>query len=158
MGLWSNLVGLAVRDFNETPPGRGSNPRSPAFFLNSISEALKTIYSKKIMIEQLNPLSEIKGLDTLVQHFRQEYGEPFLQQIEERKLRINVSLTPQEAILQWKRDIQLPDFYVLSAIQGCITGYKYNGKVLHNKEVGVCYVPINQEKYATLRIELNYLK
>lgn len=110
------------------------------------------------MIEQLNPLSEIKGLDPLVQHFRQEYGEPFLEQMEKRRLLIGVSISPQEAILQWKKDSQLPDFYVLSAIQGCITGYKYDGKVYHNKDVGVCHIPINQERYATLRIELNYLK
>ncbi len=110
------------------------------------------------MIEQLTPLSELKGLDTLVQHFRQEYGEPFLQQMEERKLLIGVSVNPQEAILQWRQDFQHKDFYVLSAIQGCITGYKYDGEVYHNRDVGVCHIPINQERYATLRIELNYLR
>ncbi len=63
------------------------------------------------MIEQLTPLSEIKGLDTLVQHFRQEYGEPFLRQMDERKLLIGVSVNPQEAVLQWRRDSQLQDLY-----------------------------------------------
>lgn len=123
------------------------------------SQTLKgVLHRNNTVIEQLTPLTEIKGLDSLVQHFRQEYGEPFLQQMEKRKLLIEVSLTPQEAILQWKKDYQHKDFYVLSAIQGCITGYKYDGKVYHNRDAGVCHIPIDQERYATLHIGLNYLK
>ncbi len=107
------------------------------------------------MIEQLTPITEIKGLETLVDHFRQEYGERFLRQIEEGKLLIGISLTPQEAVLQWRGNPH-DGLYALSASQGCITGYKFKGAMMHNREEGVCYLPKSRDEHVTVVIELKY--
>lgn len=114
------------------------------------------------MIEQYNPLSEIEGLESLVEHFRKEYGDAFLKRMGEMKFEVGISLTPQKAKLHWKRptpDKDFPtikDFYILSALEGCITGYRFSDPIYHNRNSGVCYLPLSPERHVTIEIELNY--
>lgn len=104
------------------------------------------------MIEQQTPIEEIKGLETLIDHFKEMYGAEFLQTIKEHKFTIGISLTPTEAVLEWHREQvrpphrerQNPDYYELKAARGRITGYKFDGRVWHLHNNGNLYVPCPQ--------------
>ena len=109
-----------------------------------------------IMIESLEPITEIKSLETLVEHFKREYGQSFLNSLEEKKLRININLNPEQATLGWQRDFQHRDFYIIQAQKGYIVGYTFIGPVEHNRDHGIFHVSIDEKKYVTLRIELKY--
>lgn len=107
------------------------------------------------MIEQYTALEEIPGLESLVEHFRNEYGNDFLARVEDSKLRISVSLTPKPAHLQWRRD-QQSGVYEVKAFQGYVVGYRFKGSVFHNRERGTCHLPLEGEQYVTLTIQCNY--
>ena len=114
------------------------------------------------MIEQYTPIPEIEGLESLVEHLRKEYGNDFLKRRDEMKFEIGISLTPQKARLHWKQPTPkkdfppINDFYILSALEGCITGYRFSGAVYHNRNSGVCYLPLSPERQVTIKIQLNY--
>ncbi len=74
------------------------------------------------MIEQLTPIGEIPGLESLVGYLRREYGEELVAKIRDQKLRIGISLYPPTT-LSWGRDQYERNAYTIKAVQGHITGY-----------------------------------
>lgn len=108
------------------------------------------------MLEQIVAIEGIPGLEDLVAHFKKEYGDPFLNKIKESRLGINISRGSYQAQLQWERDYQHPELYILSAVEGYLTGYAFIGHSEHHKNKGYCYIPLSDDQDVALLIVCNY--